>query len=205
MKDINPNNPREYLALENIYAGAKSEEIIQSKPQNLTDKDIKHFKIHCLKYYTELANQIQKRFLNIDQYKNVLLLNPKRVLHEPGNVVPLLTQFPNLCTDLERTAALYRQICNLDNLVKQLLVKADFESIWFQLYELKNSDFDLCFEFICSFAFKIMSLSHSNAATERIFSQLNLIKTKTRNRLLSETTNSLIMAKEFVKYNGEKC
>ncbi|RZC42306.1 hypothetical protein BDFB_012847, partial [Asbolus verrucosus] len=60
LKAMNPNNWREYLDLENIYVDARREEIIQSKPQNLTAKDIHNFKVHCLKYYTELANQIRK-------------------------------------------------------------------------------------------------------------------------------------------------
>lgn len=43
-----------------------------------------------------------------------------------------------------------------------------------------------------------MSLPHSNAASERVFSELNLIKTKTRNRLLHATCNSLLMAKQLM-------
>ena len=39
-------------------------------------------------------------------------------------------------------------------------------------------------------------LPHSSAAVEKIFSQVNLIKTDTRNRLNTESVNGLILAKE---------
>jgi hypothetical protein len=43
-----------------------------------------------------------------------------------------------------------------------------------------------------------MCLPHSFAAAERVFSHLNLINTKIRNRLLTETCHSLLHAKELL-------
>jgi 5S rRNA maturation endonuclease (ribonuclease M5) len=46
----------------------------------------------------------------------------------------------------------------------------------------------------------LCSLPHSNAQCERVFSQINLIKTRTRNRLITSTVNGLLLTKQMVKY-----
>lgn len=52
----------------------------------------------------------------------------------------------------------------------------------------------------------LMSLPHSSACTERISSDLNLIKTKKTNRLDLETIHNIMLAKEIygVKIADEK-
>lgn len=46
-----------------------------------------------------------------------------------------------------------------------------------------------------------MCLPHSNADCERVFSTINLIKTKVRNELVTKTTNGLLLAKQRVSSN----
>jgi hypothetical protein len=48
----------------------------------------------------------------------------------------------------------------------------------------------------------ICCLSHSSAEIERIFSKVNLIKTKLRNKLVTKTVEGLILAKDLLKVNG---
>jgi hypothetical protein len=47
-----------------------------------------------------------------------------------------------------------------------------------------------------------LSLPHANVNVERIFSSVNLIKTKTRNRLNITIVRSLLKVKEGVKSGG---
>ena len=44
-------------------------------------------------------------------------------------------------------------------------------------------------------------MPHSNADVERIFSQVTLIKTKTRNKLKTETLDALILVKQGLPCN----
>lgn len=48
----------------------------------------------------------------------------------------------------------------------------------------------------------VITLPHSSANSERTFSQLNLVKNKTRNRLHVSSTSSLLSAKDYLKYNN---
>ena len=48
----------------------------------------------------------------------------------------------------------------------------------------------------------LLSLPHANVDVEKIFSSVNLIKTKTRNRLHTGTIRSLLKVKDGVKTSG---
>jgi hypothetical protein len=58
------------------------------------------------------------------------------------------------------------------------------------------------FPTLSSFMQSLLSLPCSNADVERIFSSVNIIKTKHRNRLSSSTVSSLIQVKEGVNKAG---
>lgn len=51
----------------------------------------------------------------------------------------------------------------------------------------------------------VLSLPHSNAECERIFSQVNDIKTKKRNKLLTKTIKGNIFTQQSIKRNGKTC
>lgn len=54
------------------------------------------------------------------------------------------------------------------------------------------------FPILSSFAFNILSLRHSSANVEKIFSAINLMKTKERNKLNTESITGLLHAKKFI-------
>ena len=58
---------------------------------------------------------------------------------------------------------------------------------------------------LCRFMKCLLVLSHSNADTERVFSQVNLIKTELRNRLKTKTVSALLSAKEGIKITSGDC
>ncbi|KAJ8914868.1 hypothetical protein NQ315_014881 [Exocentrus adspersus] len=199
---LNPLNAYEYLPNDNIYLGIKVELLI--KKYNLKQENLIQFYNNCLNFYTELCVQIRKRFHNLTIYENFKLLNPSQLLEEPVSFMPLLEQFPHLVNNnMEEIAAEAREISSLSNDVKTKLKELEFTEFWFELYQFKNSAEEVVFKNICLFVYNIFSLPHSSASAERIFSQLNLIKSKVRNRLLPETCNSLLMAKTLLGKN--KC
>ncbi|KYN16890.1 hypothetical protein ALC57_10869, partial [Trachymyrmex cornetzi] len=63
---------------------------------------------------------------------------------------------------------------------------------------------EMVFPKLFEFTTAILSLPHSSATTERIFSNLNLIKTKLRNRLHIQLCSALLHVKEILN-NTEYC
>lgn len=62
---------------------------------------------------------------------------------------------------------------------------------------MNNAVNEMMFPTLSKFVMSILALPHSSAAAERVFSQLNLIKTKTRNRLEVQTCDAILHAKEI--------
>jgi len=54
-------------------------------------------------------------------------------------------------------------------------------------------------------AITTLSLPFSNAEVERVFSQMNLIKSKTRNKMGTELLTSLLQIRSGLKKHGQCC
>lgn len=138
--------------------------------------------------------QIRKWFNNISQYENFKLVSPDDLLENPVSLTSLFEQFPELNGNTtEEISIEAREISSPPTDVKNKLKNLEFTEFYFELNTFKNSAEEFVFKNVCSFVFNIMSLPHSSASAEQIFSELNLIKNKIRNRLLPETGNSLLM------------
>ncbi|KAK3881280.1 hypothetical protein Pcinc_014266 [Petrolisthes cinctipes] len=61
--------------------------------------------------------------------------------------------------------------------------------------------FKLLPDFMCS----LLALPHSSACVERIFSQLNIIKTKRTNKLHVSTVANRLLAKQAIARQGATC
>lgn len=55
---------------------------------------------------------------------------------------------------------------------------------------------------MANYALIILSLPHSNANCERVFSSVNCLKTKLRSRLNTTTINGVLHAKQNIKSSG---
>lgn len=197
---LNPLNVYQYLPNSDIYLGAKVEIIIGK--YHLKKENMTRFLNNCLNFYVELCIQIRKRFSNLSKYENLKLLNPVQLLEKPITLTPLCQQFPHFFLDnIEEPCTEAREISSLPTNIKNKLKGLEFTEFWFELYAFRNSADEQVFKNICNLVFNVISLPHSSASAERIFSQLNLMKSKIRNRLLPETCNSLLMAKTLLGNN----
>lgn len=59
------------------------------------------------------------------------------------------------------------------------------------------------FPLLAQFAQNLLTLPHSSANVERLFSAINLMKTKIRNRLHTDTLTGLLYTKSGLKKNRE--
>jgi len=67
------------------------------------------------------------------------------------------------------------------------------------MYQIKAGNDEFVYKNVCKFIFNSLCLPHSRATVEQIFSQMNLNKTKTRNRLGTKTLTGILHSKNLVK------
>lgn len=81
----------------------------------------------------------------------------------------------------------------------------DTISSWLQVNEEKNSMGQKIFSNIASLALALLSLPFSNASVERIFSQMNVVQSKLRNRLSVRSVEALLQIRYRLKLQGQTC
>lgn len=74
----------------------------------------------------------------------------------------------------------------------------DTELFWHQVNCAQDLDGQSLYPTLLQFVTALLSLPHSSAAVERISSAVNLIETKTRNHLGTETIEGLLLTKQLL-------
>lgn len=163
--------------------------------------------MRALEFYIELAQQIKSRF----DFENPclkfvsLVLDPHIALS--GDVSSIVVEaakyFPHLTQEnnIERLNTEWRLLSDLSELKD--IDTSTAESFWSKVFNLKSELDTEMFPSLKYFISGLLALPHSSAAAERIFSNVNLLKTKLRNRLEIETINDILHCKENLDNN--KC
>lgn len=82
--------------------------------------------------------------------------------------------------------------------------ETDVVDFWSTISKIKSATGENEFGKLSTFVFNLLCLPHSTANVERIFSAINLNRTKLRNRLKTETLEGLLYTKSLVLNSG-KC
>lgn len=201
LSKIIPNNLDYYLKLEDIYMGANVELFLNN--HSIPQEELNKIKINILNFYVELCEQVRKRF-DFNDKCLIFLTNfqPKQALS--GNVSTITEAailFKNLVTDIESLNTEWRHLQDVQYLKN--FENASFDQFWLEVFQMKNELNEEMFPNLNKLIKGLMCLPHSSAAVERIFSQLNLIKSKSRNRLEVQTCNSIILSKQLME--DENC
>lgn len=199
LQDLDPESTAFMLPLSSLYLGvAVTTELI--KPEILANKElVQHFLRKCLAFLVTGAKEIRKRFpVNDPIFQSLQVLNPKKS-DQYSTLLPLASRFPNIIPT--------ESLQTLDNEWRQLkfaTIPLDkdlpVDQYWGQLSLITNA-----FPTVCNFMKSLLSLPHSSADAERLFSAVNLIKTDTRNRLNTSTMSAILFTKEGVKKTSGDC
>ncbi|XP_047027827.1 uncharacterized protein LOC124635914 [Helicoverpa zea] len=76
---------------------------------------------------------------------------------------------------------------------------------WNEVIDYKDAAGNNPFADLSQLAISLLSLPHSNAEIERVFSQMNIVKTKLRNRLSIKTLNAILYVRFGLKRAGKCC
>ncbi|CAG9763544.1 unnamed protein product [Ceutorhynchus assimilis] len=102
LKNINSSDPSNFLPLESMYFGTKTE--LLTAREGVDQAELHNFRLGALDFYIELSRQIKKRFNFSDPLLNFLkILDPNvAVSGEIGSIaVCSLQYFPNLVDNVE--------------------------------------------------------------------------------------------------------
>lgn len=192
--NISFSNPNIYLPESEIFVGAECEDFIKLLPRTI----MIDFKNTCLTFYNKAAEEIAIRLPIHNQFfKEFEFLNPNICLDPiKRNTVrdfPLTRETFKHFIDKNKAVEEWREILYFyseEQLIK--LKNLGIPEFWQEVSTAKDFSSDILkFSNICTLAKLVLSLPHSNASAERIFSILNDVKTKKRNRLGDNTVNAV--------------
>lgn len=208
--EIDPKSSVNFLDIHDIYLGVNvSSEINKLR---IDKGKITDFLKRCQCFLKELCVQLKNR-LPVEQsfFSELKFLDPQLAVYsEFSTLLPLMERFPNICSSesYQIIDEEYRQL-KLDGDVQNLMSSPstsggtiNVEKFWGDIHKLRNIDNNVKFDSLAKFAKMMMSLPVSNASCERVFSQVNLVKTDLRNKLKTENVSSLLHVKQGLSELG---
>ena len=205
LEHLDPASSTKFLPLTGINMGEKVSQFMTQPPNILSPlkNEIRGFLEHIQSFYVEAALQIKKRFpINDEILKSLIFLNPATINSTSSQeVMTIASNFPNIIPPAE--------IRNLDDEWRELqftdpsnlpctssdVHRKDVVTYWGTISQMVDPSQEKRFPTISKLTTSLLSLPHSNADVERIFSHVSNIKTKSRNSLKTKTLEALILTK----------
>lgn len=187
------------------YFGEACERILRDIPKEQKDT-ISYIRGKCIDFVLKLISELKQRLPeNIDLLENIKELSVDRCLRAQRNNFLCSTLLEKLGIPISNLENLEVQWQTLSNVTWQNIVSKDSLKFWFEVYEYTNANGEKTYQELAMFAFTVLSLPLSNASVERVFSFLNIIKSKLRNRLLISTVDAIIMIRTGLWVKGKNC
>ncbi|XP_031338145.1 uncharacterized protein LOC116167034 isoform X2 [Photinus pyralis] len=194
-----------YLRLESCDFGHEFEQELKSS--NLSLETATEIRRKARDFIKELILELIKRMpshLNI--FSQVKMISPKVILNplRPKYVELPLKLVPNInISDME---VQYRQLLNVEwDQVFPENIPEDTVEFWQKVITLKNAAGQLLYKDISLFAFALLTLPSSNAAVERSFSMMTIVKSKLRNQMMLNLLNSIVFIRAYFNVNSICC
>lgn len=158
----------------------------------------------CVAFTISLTNELRVRLLdNIEalQYMSVFnvekTLKHNKSLGETEKIAKLLGYSP---TEIDKIVQQWRVIhlSKWDETINTV-------GFWSEIRKFRDAADINPFQELAMAAVSVLSLPHSNAEVERLFSQMSVVESKLRNRMSLQTLNSIPYVRYGLKLSGEAC
>lgn len=209
LSKIECNNPRHFLELEKIYLGAKV--AVRLEDYNLRNRgaNVHDFPLRCLDFFIEACTQIQSRFaFDSEILLNLNAMDPQIVLSKTiSSIAKLSSMFPNIVQtdDMQALDFEWRRLRHQEFDSSSFNNIDDVRLFWINVSKEKKGDGSPMYPILSKFMLSLCCLPHSSASVERIFSAVNLLKTKQRNSLCTETLNGILHSKRLISSENSNC
>ena len=209
LSSIDPADHGLYKDLYSMDLGGRCEAMLLRQPLGIHEK---RFRSDVQAFLRELCLQIRMRFplaedsviaqLKVMDASEAMSTHASRV----RSIVNLASHFPTLVADdqlddlQDQWRALLSAICHL-----QHAKNMPPTSFWLETQTIKDGlgrkKFGLLGKFLCD----LLVLPHPSACVERIFSQVNIVKSELTNRLQTETVANRLLAKQAIHRQNAVC
>lgn len=158
----------------------------------------------CIAFNVKLVEEIQKRLpRNYEILEKMSLLSEEETLKQSKDtsIIDLAKEMGIPDEKIDKILQQWQSI----HFVDWSPLNGDPISFWAKVAAYKNAGGMNSFQDLCDFATAVLSLPHSNAEVERVFSAMNIVKNKLRNKLSEKTLNSLLLIRNQLKIKNKNC
>ena len=188
------DNPENHLPLGAIYYGTN---FTLSVEEATIDREIvNQVKERCRNYLMELLREMRKRLpTNMEQLLSISSLSPSIVL---GQAKPKLQDLSFLSLYDGNIAILEEQWNRMSVMQWPHTDDKDTEGFWINIAYHKDASGENDFEELGMFILSLLALPFSNASVEGTLSQMNILKSKLRNKMQQPMLEALLHIRSFM-------
>lgn len=204
---INPNfdmitSKLEQNLLPNSYLGYEFEQKMNELRFKIDNFDEVGLRTRCVNFLMKLIHELRNRMpKNIKILKKITMFaveNALKQIKEP--LIPLLKEFKYSLGEITKIENQWRNLTTVQ--WSNLHTTSDF---WIEVKGFTDSCKENPFQELADLALSFLVLPLSNAEVERSFSQMNLIKTKQRNKMCPTTLNGIMTVRAGLKRLKKCC
>lgn len=158
----------------------------------------------CRRFLITSCLEIKKRYDFADPILSKLNMLEKCKIKHVITLFPLMELLPLICDpqqDFEKIQRIDDQWRNLQNF-EELPVEEELDLFYCKLGQITTFEGNYLFKDLSEFALCVLSLPHSSASCERQFSKVNLIKTKIRNKIITDTLNGTMHSSQRINLDN---
>ncbi|KAJ8887452.1 hypothetical protein PR048_013667 [Dryococelus australis] len=161
--------------------------------RNLPEQHVRLFHLCCLDFYIEAVNQVTVCFpFNNRTIMSLEILDPAKI-----SAFPYITSLASLFSGVMKQDEI-QQLDTEWRLLRNTAIGCGnsnmdtFEELWINVRKNHNGDSKQMCPLLSKLIGCLLSIPHSSATVDQVFLSVNLMKTKTNNRLSSKTICGLL-------------
>ncbi|KAK3909733.1 Zinc finger protein 862 [Frankliniella fusca] len=179
----------------------------------LSSEKIREIKACCANFLTTLSKELAERLPDcIHDVENLRHLAPTRVLAARGRpefgTLPFHLIPHGFDRDTLETQWTELGVTKIEDIcpdASETLGTIDTVKFWKLCYEVKNGAGQQPLKELATCALTLLSLPLSNAVVERVFSIMNIVKSKLRNRMSISVLNAILFLRLYLKAHDICC
>lgn len=174
----------------------------QLREYNLQPEVENNLRQRCLNFTLKLVSELRSRLpINFNILEKVSLFSVEETLKAvKPSLIDIAQEFRVDAATMDRLMSQWRNIVH----IKWERTSSTVE-FWNEVIDYKDAAGNNPFADLSQLSISLLSLPHSNAEIERVFSQMNIVKTKLRNRLSIKTLNAILYVRFGLKRAGKCC